>query len=347
MSDLPSELVEEILSRVPATYLKRFRSICKRWKDLFKDGRFIEKNFGKAPKQSVVLLVMLTKLITFSVSNSLNVADLSSIEFKVPLGLKNITHLSDSEKVREVFHCGGLLLCTITQCELVVWNPCYENNNNCLSFKILRYYHANNNCVGYEIYDFSSDSWRVLVDVVAFNCLISTKTGVSLKGNTYWLAFDETDHYRFLASFDFTRERFIERLSLSMIHQNSGGLMALSVAREKQLLVLHRISSKMDLWVTNNIGTEAVWSKSFTFDIPVHHMRNLYYIPISFVIDEEKKVVVCCDESNERSSKRMVYVIDNYHTEFPFYVETTQVLWCPLVFSYVPSLVEIQQVRRK
>ncbi|XP_006412628.2 LOW QUALITY PROTEIN: putative F-box only protein 9, partial [Eutrema salsugineum] len=157
MSDLPSELVEEILSRVPATILKRFRSICKRWKALFKDRRFTEKNSGKAPKQSLILLVMLTELITFSVSNSLNVADLSSIEFKVPLGLKNITHLSDSEKVREVFHCGGLLLCTITPCELVVWNPClgetrwiqpkidfkgwskyslgYENNKFCLSFK--------------------------------------------------------------------------------------------------------------------------------------------------------------------------------------------------------------------
>ncbi|ESQ51428.1 hypothetical protein EUTSA_v10017637mg [Eutrema salsugineum] len=319
MPHLPHELVEEILSRVPATSLKRLRSICRQWKSLFKDRRFTEKNFRKAPKQSLVLLVMLMELITFSISDSLNVADLSSIEFKVPFGLEN--SLSNLEKVVEVFHCcsnpisnncGGLLLCTTSLVKLVVWNQClgetrwiqpirdynrwsryslgYENNKSCHSYKILSYHHVNDNLVGYEIYDFNSDSWRVLVDVVVLDCLIEPSK------------------------------------------------------------VLHRIygASKMDMWVTNNIDSEAVvWSKSFTIDIQPIHLENLTYIPSSFVMDEEKKVVVCCNASKEPTSVQKEYVIEKYHTESPFIVETTQVSCCPLIFSYVPSFVRVQQVRRK
>ncbi|KAF2605445.1 hypothetical protein F2Q70_00025592 [Brassica cretica] len=47
MSDLPPDLVEEILSRVPATSLKPLRSSCKQWNTLFKDPRFAKKNFGE------------------------------------------------------------------------------------------------------------------------------------------------------------------------------------------------------------------------------------------------------------------------------------------------------------
>ncbi|KAF3531372.1 hypothetical protein DY000_02042369 [Brassica cretica] len=54
MSDLPWDLVEVILGRVPAISLKRLRSSCKRWNRLFNDKEFARKHFHKAPKQSFV-----------------------------------------------------------------------------------------------------------------------------------------------------------------------------------------------------------------------------------------------------------------------------------------------------
>ncbi|CAF2077662.1 unnamed protein product [Brassica napus] len=51
MSDLPWDLVEVILGRVPAISLKRLRSSCKRWNRLFNDKEFARKHFHKAPKQ--------------------------------------------------------------------------------------------------------------------------------------------------------------------------------------------------------------------------------------------------------------------------------------------------------
>ncbi|ESQ37224.1 hypothetical protein EUTSA_v10002911mg [Eutrema salsugineum] len=160
MSYLPSELVEEILSRVPAISLIRLRSTCKQWKALFNDRGFTEKHFSKAPKQSLGLLVMLKESRIFSMNvMTLSFADPSSNETKVPL-VPN--YYFEQVNIFQVFHCSGLLLCTTKDNGLVVWNPCleetrwiqpktdnerylwssfflgYENNKFCHTYKILR-----------------------------------------------------------------------------------------------------------------------------------------------------------------------------------------------------------------
>ncbi|KAL9284353.1 putative F-box domain-containing protein [Arabidopsis thaliana] len=45
ISDLPEDLIEEILYRVPVASLRSLRATCKRWyhQALFKDPRFIKK----------------------------------------------------------------------------------------------------------------------------------------------------------------------------------------------------------------------------------------------------------------------------------------------------------------
>ncbi|ESQ37226.1 hypothetical protein EUTSA_v10003000mg [Eutrema salsugineum] len=311
MSDIPPELVEEILSRVPTTSLSRLQYTCKQWNALLKDKGFTEKHFRKAPKQSLVL--MLKGFRNFSMSDSLKTLN-----------------VADSSKEFQVFHCGGLLLCTTNHHRLVVWNPClgetrwiqpktdykrfssfalgYENNKFCHSFKILRCYYQYKKLVGCEIYDFRCDSWR----------------GVSLKGNAYWLAYHKIGSSKFLLTFDFTRERF-RCLRLPTIL--SLGWTVLLVASEEKLSLLHwnNGSSKMDMWVTNKIDTEAPsWSKSFTVDGYItNHEYNCYYHPTRFLMDEEKKVA-------------------KYFTEFSS-VESTQVSRHPPIFSYAPSLVQIQQ----
>uniref|UniRef100_A0A1J3FG71 Putative F-box protein n=1 Tax=Noccaea caerulescens TaxID=107243 RepID=A0A1J3FG71_NOCCA len=48
MSNLPSELVEEIISRVPVNSITIVRSTCKMWDSLFKDESFVRKHVGQA-----------------------------------------------------------------------------------------------------------------------------------------------------------------------------------------------------------------------------------------------------------------------------------------------------------
>lgn len=119
MYDIPQDLIEEeILSRVPAASLKRLRSTCKRWNHLFKDQRFTEKHFRKAPKQSRILISNDYRIC--SVKVNLNVAP-------PPIEFKDFHPCSQQVHVVEVFHCDGLLLWTIrndNKYRLMVWNPC-------------------------------------------------------------------------------------------------------------------------------------------------------------------------------------------------------------------------------
>ncbi|CAL9221916.1 unnamed protein product [Arabidopsis halleri] len=371
MPDLPLDLVEEILSRVPATSLKRLRSTCKRWNALFKNPRFTEKHFRKAGKESMVL--MLKEFGVCPVIVNLNVTP-PSIEFKGALGLK-VSH-SNSEQIDifRVFHCYGLLLCKTKDNRLVVWNPClgetrwiqlkddnYErhsscrfalgyiqNNKSCRRYKILRLW---SNIIGikcFEIYEFSSDSWRV-IDDVDHNCCIIIGHGVSLKGNTYLFAFDPKENSTFLLSFYFRTERF---KCLCLPNFQDVGNKVLSVVREEQLSVLNfsHTTSNLEIWITNNIDTDAtilLWSKSFAVNLDTP--RNYSRVFSSLLIDEEKKVALCCNISDDdETSKYMVLTIgeDNgYYKEIP-YVESTNKTSLknrsPFIFNYVPSLVQIE-----
>ncbi|CAA7045688.1 unnamed protein product [Microthlaspi erraticum] len=356
--DLPKDVVEEILSRVPAKSLKRLRSTCKLWNSLFTDKGFTEKHCRNAPKQSLVLMLKELRV-------GLNTGA-SHVDFKGALALEDSHSNPQQVDISTVFHCDSLLLCTTrnNRRHVVVWNPClgetkwiqlktcdpgyhsfalgYENNQSCRSYKILRWYYHGDRVVVLEMYDFGSDSWRNL-DLGALNCCIQ-QNDVSFKGDTYWLARIDSKSDLLLVSFDFTSESF-RRLCLPAFQDP--GWMSLSVVREERLLVLHRNfgASKIEMWVANEIDTEAVrWSKCFTMDMvaPIHSYPSRF--PMRFLFDEEKKVAVCCDGYVEGS--KVIYTIQKYYTEAPF-VETTQVSCCPFIFSYVPSLVQIPEKERE
>ncbi|XP_009107687.1 putative F-box/kelch-repeat protein At3g22730 [Brassica rapa] len=367
ISDLPHHLLEEILSRVPATTLKRLQPTCKQWNALLKDQIFTEKHHRKAPKQPLLLMLKEFRVCPVSVEINLSVTA-PSIEFKDPFDIKGSPSSSQQVNIVEVIHCEGLLLCITEYNKLVVWNPFlgetkwiqasshykkkssfalgYKKNKSCRDYKILRYWQScksEDQVVEFEIYELSSDSWRFL-DGISLDYYIHASGWVSLQGNTYWVGSErkDKDSSIFLLSFDFTTERF-RRLNLPPVLPT----MKLSLFREEQISGLHMnyFPLKMDLWVTTNFGTEAAalsWSKSFTVDL--HVLEERYPMFTTFLLDEDKKVVVCPGLVG-RDTKNVVYIIgeDNeYHTEIP-YVRSTQKPWWPRIFNYVPSLVQIQQ----
>ncbi|KAL0690347.1 hypothetical protein Bca4012_090025 [Brassica carinata] len=160
LSHLPADLVEEILSRVPATSLKRLRSTCKKWNALFKDNRFIEKHLCNVPKQLRVLILEGCGLYPTSVDlNSVP----PSIEFSDELSLNN-SYNSEKGKL------GGSNKTMVA---------CVSDGGN-----------HGDLVDGFEIYDFNSNAWRV---VNAPNCFVIRSHGVALKGNAYWNAYDDKD----------------------------------------------------------------------------------------------------------------------------------------------------------
>jgi len=165
---LPPDLESEILSRVPATFLKELQTTCKRWYALFRDPIFVKKNLGKAATH-----VIFNNLGDYSVTemntlvHSINLRGIQN-SFDPSIGVeRKLYELNDPEhdKILGIIsHCDGLLLCaTKDKTRLVVWNPCtgqtrwiqiknvfknsyvlgYGNNNNnnksCDNYKILTY----------------------------------------------------------------------------------------------------------------------------------------------------------------------------------------------------------------
>ncbi|ANM61536.1 putative F-box associated interaction domain-containing protein [Arabidopsis thaliana] len=97
---------------------------------------------------------------------------------------------------------------------------------------------------------YSELRWRALDDVF-LGCNIQSR-GVSLKGNTYWIASEVIKDFSLLLSFDFTTERF-GRLNLPFLRLGYE-ILALSVVKEEQLSVLQQRldTSRVEIWVTTN-----------------------------------------------------------------------------------------------
>lgn len=124
ISDLPQDLIEEILSRVPVTSLRLLRSTCKGWyhQALFKDPRFIKKYFDKTARQYHVVM-----LIDNRVSLMSSALDRARIGIHMACDGHRLTvpHC-DNETVdlSAAFHCDGILQCTpFNMNMIVVWKP--------------------------------------------------------------------------------------------------------------------------------------------------------------------------------------------------------------------------------
>lgn len=275
--------------------------------------------------------------------------------------------------VVKVFHCDGLLLCVSQKYDrIVVWNPFtgqtrwiefggesarefalgyhQDKRSNTRSYKVLSFYNGFS-VQDPEIYDFDTDSWRVLGDgdSVGRRACKREDQMVSLKGNTYCLASDieKPELGLSLLTFDFSTDKF-GRVPLP--YQSPHVTMCLSVVREEKLSVLlkQKFRSKTELWVTNKMGETnkgVSWSKVLALDLSLDHVFLDF---ASFLVDEERKVVMWCDKRTDANDEDMVYIVgeDNVGTQLEFGVDDFHGCW-PAILNYFPSLAQIEGARGK
>ncbi|CAN8258765.1 unnamed protein product [Cochlearia groenlandica] len=370
VSDLPHDLIENVLCRVPLTRMRSLRFTCKRWNVLHKDPSFVNVMVKKHYEKSARLLIMRNEFRVWLMSvNSCEKDDLLVKEGK----LIN-TNNSDKAELSKVFHCNGLLLCLIKDMtSLVVWNPYlgqtkwiepsiayhakdlyalgYDNIYN--NQKILRvlydYSEVENPSFGYEIYELKSNSWRTIKAENRDFEIDYDQHGLSLKGNTYFFAKEnikeEEKEEAFLICFDFTRERFGPLLPLPFhsTWQESPSL-SMSSVREERLVVLYQsVTCMVEIWVTSKIEPSQVFLK---VDMVSH---GVYFFGGFFFVDEEKKVAVVFDKDKDDVQdiaycgyyKEMSLGEDVYNNHQEDILELRSRF--PLVCSYFPTLVMIQQ----
>ncbi|CAL9216363.1 unnamed protein product [Arabidopsis halleri] len=295
MCDLPPELVGMIFTKIPITSVRTVRSTCKSWNALTKN--WILGKASAARQQFLGFMTMDSKVcsIRFLLRRSKDKEDEKDL---VDLSIKQVDLLNQVE-ISKVFHCDGLLLCVAKDhSRLVVWNP-YLGQTKCVGprtdFNILDRYALGFDKINchhkilrfveitrvprYEIYDFSSNSWRVLEvtrDWEIDPWALGGGGGVSVKGNCYFFACENvlnleedengevTDREDFLLCFDFTTETFGPRLPLPF-HSCIDEAVTLSCVRDEQLAVLYQNEgfsedrfSTVEFWVTTGIEPNSV-----------------------------------------------------------------------------------------
>ncbi|CAA0383045.1 unnamed protein product [Arabidopsis thaliana] len=389
MSDLSQDLLEEILSRVPRTSLGAVRSTCKRWNTLFKDRILCKAEETRDQFRFIMKKYKLCSM-RFDLNGTLN--EDGGTEFVDP-SIKELGHFFNQVKISKVFQCDGLLLCVTKEdnIRLVVWNPYlgqirwiesgntnyrlfdryaigYDNNRKHKILRFLEYYNFNmkHRFLEYEIYDFSSNSWRVL-DIAPRWEIESYQRGASLKGNTYFIAKEKIEYEEDgefpepadnLLCFDFTTESFGQFLPLPFQHYlyDAGALSSLG---DEKLAALFQCGdtdlSEVEIWVTTLTETNTVsWNPFLKVDMEPHYGRSFMfdYYGGSFFIDEEKKLAVVFqfDESGMTRYEDATYIIgENGYVKKVCLGEApaNQGGYCfPSVCfsSYVPSLVLINQI---
>uniref|UniRef100_A0A0D3BCX2 F-box domain-containing protein n=1 Tax=Brassica oleracea var. oleracea TaxID=109376 RepID=A0A0D3BCX2_BRAOL len=331
LTSLPSDLIENILSKVPDTPLARFRTTSKQWN-----------------------------------GSRINLHEPSVKVATHPFYLKDPLYNSSQVDIRHVFNCDGLLLCSTKDDRLVVWDPYsgetkwikprdrykytdyfalgFDNKFSCKQYKILR---VDRQFIGkkniYEVYDFTSDCWRVLGTATDW-FLAADHRGISVKGNTYWVALQIVGlHVEFILSFDFSKETF---QSLPLPDPSPRLILALSVVKEEQLCLLgfHVPNVLMgadesllglQVWVTTSTGS---WNKSLAV-IGIDAYKDMLSIGISFLADEQNKVVMYLNTGNNLHILR-----ENKHIlEEHLGGGSTSISSPAVLMNYPPSLARIRQ----
>ncbi|CAG7864866.1 unnamed protein product, partial [Brassica rapa] len=350
ISDLPVNLVEEILYKIPLKSMRTVRLTCKECDTLSKNRSFSKMHIGKlrAVKEGESLMIAM-------------------IDYN--LYLMKVTLVDNENPFIEckVFHCDGLLLCVLDDddTKAIVWNPywCqtrrdmfsyalgYEDKGSCPSYKFLRFidqcvdYKTRDEFLWYEIYDFDSSLWKSL-DITPHWRILCHQPGVSLKGNTYWPASQRNtndvidDH---IICFDFTSESFGPLLRLPF-DAGDEDYVTLSYVREEKLAVLltHNEAGPMEfeIWITTKIEAEKVlWSKFLRVLEPDH---NSLITGDSFFIDEDKKVAMGFEEDYSKTFN--IAGEAGYYKKLKFVERLGGNIHCRAkACSYVPSLVQIKQ----
>lgn len=201
--------------------------------------------------------------------------------------------------------------------------------------------------------------------------------GVSLKGNVHWVAWDKKKTFtsKYVLRFDFQREVF-ERLSLPFLVDYFDGMFDLSVVREEKLSVIFHTNSTMKIWVTDTEIDEAKDDSIqylLVVDLSESWSTGMMTVECieSFLVDEENNKVVCCGRDGRGSNRSIIYIVEgdqNLHVckqvhgdlaqgkydywQLPrgsddFWIDYRPDDYKDLLVSYVPSLLQIPQVKSK
>ncbi|KAI3443978.1 hypothetical protein Pfo_000643, partial [Paulownia fortunei] len=281
MSDVPSDVLCEILGRVPAECLFRFRTVCKAWRRIIDDPSFI-KSHTNNQLSSTTLLIRNSTGSLYSLSldaliyaDGQQKIDVNHVKTLIRRGVPRLPALP-------VVSCNGLILISHYNINKiwVIWNPltreCHElpklDTDLCLmgrglgydyaadDYKVVRIdkkYHHGKFVHKTFVYSLKLDCWRMIKSCPCDSPRRSH--GVFLNGALHWISWD------MIIALDLGTEDY-SQLPLPPVSTRAGEPFEMHLDALGGCLVLsyYYTIEGLDGWVMKDYGREKSWIKLFS-----------------------------------------------------------------------------------
>jgi F-box interacting protein len=294
---LPSDVIPEILCRLPVKFLLRFRCVSKSWKSLISDPKFIKKQLCVSATRNVHFLEYTHESGRYILTSY----PLDSIFTNIT---SNFTRCTQSEYYSNHFDGDcfyGSFYCFIGSCNgivciaddhkglVILWNPStrkfkelpifekpylfhqthlmtfgfgYDSSkNNYKVVVVLLYEGALGEETQVKVHTLGTNIWRTIQKYPFSGVYVPVMKGEFVSGKINWLFSKESEwaYPRFIVSFDLAKESF-QKIS----PPNLGGtdvcdLSALGVLRD----CLCVTTSSGDIWIMKEYGNKELHERSF------------------------------------------------------------------------------------
>ncbi|KAF9602715.1 hypothetical protein IFM89_030603 [Coptis chinensis] len=293
MSNLPEEMITNILSRLPVKPLLQFKSVCKSWYSLINDPIFIKMHLKHATRNNNLNAMYFDASNIYTTDYDTLLTE--AIEVNFPF--------KSSKTVVDYYgSCNGLV-CLDVNSNIVIWNPSTKEfkklplscevfskrakgsvatllsgfgyDPNLDDYKVVKamQYSNGNDFVGseFEVYSLEKDSWRKVDGAPYYIC-----GGNSLFGfeNPHWLAMTGrwTFESKCIVYFDLVEEKFYEIQHPDCVNN----LMKVGLLGGS-LYILDDNETWSDIWVMKDYGVKGLWNKLFTISHTCQYFRILRF----------------------------------------------------------------------
>ncbi|VFQ69951.1 unnamed protein product [Cuscuta campestris] len=310
MSDIPSEIVADFLSRVPALSLLRFRCVSKSWRSMIDSPHFIKMHLNRTLQTNSDRKLILRSCYLYSADFDLlektNRADYTELDYPLK---------RDDIGINVVGSCHGILCLDggVEDKDIVLWNPT-TRKQYALPFSEFEFPGDDFFCTSRLVYGFGydkvSDDYKVLRIIQSFDCESEVKVfsmkskswrkidcfpyylkfkrvnGVLASGSLHWVvcsdadaeteyliaAFDlETEEYRLVPQPDYPRRK-------RKFHMN-----VLALGGYLCMMCNYLKSKCVDIWVMKNYPAKESWTKLLTIRESDTNAKSFDYVtPVAY-----------------------------------------------------------------
>ncbi|XP_061344338.1 F-box protein CPR1-like [Gastrolobium bilobum] len=309
MADLPYEVISDILTRLPVIYLLRFRSVCKSWRSLIDNRRFISVHLKNPIHTNLILS---------------NDSDLYQIDFPNLNGAVPLNHplMCYSNSITLLGSCNGLLcICNVAD-DIAFWNPSLRKYRilPCLpstrrsdadasllavrvygfghesfagDYKLVRIlflydWHNRSFESQVKLYSLRTNSWKTLPSMPYALCCARTM-GVFVGNALHWVVTRklEPNQPDLIVAFDLRLEVFLV-VPLPEIGDEGNFEIDVALLGGCLCMIVNYQDTRVDVWLMKKYGSKDSWCKVFSL-MKSREMRSLKSVrPLGYSSDGSK-----------------------------------------------------------